>query len=118
MAAKLVAIRLSLDISTSTVVGCLSRATRAVVLPDSTLFGEGVKTRLKEHLMEEAGGCSVSLIRAVKRSRCACLDRQSHYGRRTVSLRYRRFVVFRAVGKLLGGSGGLCRLLSVAPSLA
>ncbi|NPV23927.1 HsdM family class I SAM-dependent methyltransferase [Bradyrhizobium aeschynomenes] len=25
----------------------------AVVLPDGTLFGEGVKTRLKEHLMEE-----------------------------------------------------------------
>src|SRR3984957_20250141 len=26
----------------------------AVVLPDGTLFGEGVKTRLKEHLMEES----------------------------------------------------------------
>jgi type I restriction enzyme M protein len=25
----------------------------AVVLPDGTLFGEGVKTRLKEHLLEE-----------------------------------------------------------------
>ena len=25
----------------------------AVVLPDGSLFGEGVKTRLKEHLMEE-----------------------------------------------------------------
>ena len=25
----------------------------AIVLPDGTLFGEGVKTRLKEHLMEE-----------------------------------------------------------------
>jgi len=25
----------------------------AVVLPDGTLFGEGIKTRLKEHLMEE-----------------------------------------------------------------
>ncbi len=25
----------------------------AVVLPDGTLFGEGVKTRLKEHLMAE-----------------------------------------------------------------
>jgi type I restriction enzyme M protein len=25
----------------------------AVVLPDGTLFGEGVKMRLKEHLMEE-----------------------------------------------------------------
>ena len=25
----------------------------AVVLPDGALFGEGVKTRLKEHLMEE-----------------------------------------------------------------
>ena len=24
-----------------------------MVLPDGTLFGEGVKTRLKEHLMEE-----------------------------------------------------------------
>jgi type I restriction enzyme M protein len=24
-----------------------------VVLPDGSLFGEGVKTRLKEHLMEE-----------------------------------------------------------------
>ena len=24
-----------------------------LVLPDGTLFGEGVKTRLKEHLMEE-----------------------------------------------------------------
>jgi len=28
-------------------------ARAAVVLPDGTLFGEGVKTRLKEHLMEE-----------------------------------------------------------------
>jgi type I restriction enzyme M protein len=29
------------------------RGRAAVVLPDGTLFGEGVKTRLKEHLMEE-----------------------------------------------------------------
>jgi len=27
----------------------------AVVLPDGSLFGEGVKTRLKEHLLEEYG---------------------------------------------------------------
>ena len=33
---------------------CLKQDGRAaVVLPDGTLFGEGVKTRLKEHLMEE-----------------------------------------------------------------
>ena len=33
---------------------CLKPGGRAaVVLPDGTLFGEGVKTRLKEHLMEE-----------------------------------------------------------------
>jgi type I restriction enzyme M protein len=31
----------------------------AVVLPDGTLFGEGVKTRLKEHLLEE---CSLHTI--------------------------------------------------------
>ena len=29
------------------------RGRAAVVLPDGSLFGEGVKTRLKEHLMEE-----------------------------------------------------------------
>jgi type I restriction enzyme M protein len=30
-----------------------TRGRAAVVLPDGTLFGEGVKTRLKEHLLEE-----------------------------------------------------------------
>jgi hypothetical protein len=35
----------------------------AVVLPDGSLFGEGVKTRLKEHLMEECNlGDAESLI--------------------------------------------------------
>jgi type I restriction enzyme M protein len=32
---------------------CSNQAGAAVVLPDGTLFGEGVKTRLKEHLMQE-----------------------------------------------------------------
>ena len=46
----------------------------AVVLPDGTLFGEGVKTRLKEHLMEE---CNLHTIVRLPNSRvqALCLDR-------------------------------------------
>ena len=38
----------------------------AVVLPDGSLFGEGVKTRLKEHLMEE---CNLHTIVRLPNSR-------------------------------------------------
>lgn len=42
------------DLFLALIVRLLKPAGRAaVVLPDGTLFGEGVKTRLKEHLMEE-----------------------------------------------------------------
>jgi type I restriction enzyme M protein len=42
------------DLFLALIVRLLKRDGRAaVVLPDGTLFGEGVKTRLKEHLMEE-----------------------------------------------------------------
>ncbi|MBK1663663.1 DNA methyltransferase [Rhodospirillum rubrum] len=42
------------DLFLALIVRLLKRGGRAaVVLPDGTLFGEGVKTRLKEHLMEE-----------------------------------------------------------------
>jgi type I restriction-modification system DNA methylase subunit len=46
----------------------------AVVLPDGTLFGEGVKTRLKEHLMEE---CNLhTIVRLAQfRVQALCLDR-------------------------------------------
>jgi type I restriction enzyme M protein len=42
------------DLFLALIVRLLKAAGRAaVVLPDGTLFGEGVKTRLKEHLLEE-----------------------------------------------------------------
>ena len=42
------------DLFLALIIRLLKRDGRAaVVLPDGTLFGEGVKTRLKEHLMEE-----------------------------------------------------------------
>jgi type I restriction enzyme M protein len=42
------------DLFLALIVRLLRKGGRAaVVLPDGTLFGEGVKTRLKEHLMEE-----------------------------------------------------------------
>lgn len=42
------------DLFLALIIRLLKRGGRAaVVLPDGTLFGEGVKTRLKEHLMEE-----------------------------------------------------------------
>ncbi len=42
------------DLFLALIIRLLKPAGRAaVVLPDGTLFGEGVKTRLKEHLMEE-----------------------------------------------------------------
>jgi type I restriction enzyme M protein len=42
------------DLFLALIVRLLKRRGRAaVVLPDGTLFGEGVKTRLKEHLLEE-----------------------------------------------------------------
>ncbi len=42
------------DLFLALIVRLLSKDGRAaVVLPDGTLFGEGIKTRLKEHLMEE-----------------------------------------------------------------
>jgi type I restriction enzyme M protein len=46
----------------------------AVVLPDGSLFGEGVKTRLKEHLMEE---CDLHTIVRLPNSvfKPLCLDR-------------------------------------------
>ncbi len=40
----------------------------AVVLPDGSLFGEGVKTRLKEHLMEE---CNLHTIVRLPNSACS-----------------------------------------------
>jgi type I restriction-modification system DNA methylase subunit len=40
----------------------------AVVLPDGTLFGEGVKTRLKEHLMEECNLHTIVRLRPGFRS--------------------------------------------------
>ena len=39
-----------------------------MVLPDGTLFGEGVKTRLKEHLMEE---CNLHTIVRLPNSACS-----------------------------------------------
>ena len=42
----------------------------AVVLPDGSLFGEGVKTRLKEHLMEE---CNLHTIVRLPNSRVQAL---------------------------------------------
>jgi type I restriction enzyme M protein len=42
------------DLLLALIVGLLKTEGRAaVVLPDGSLFGEGIKTRLKEHLMEE-----------------------------------------------------------------
>jgi len=42
------------DLFLALIIRLLKKGGRAaVVLPDGTLFGEGVKTRLKEHLMEE-----------------------------------------------------------------
>src|SRR5258708_12189879 len=42
------------DLFLALIIRLLKPAGRAaVVLPDGSLFGEGVKTRLKEHLMEE-----------------------------------------------------------------
>ena len=46
----------------------------AVVLPDGSLFGEGVKTRLKEHLMAE---CKLhTIVRLTARSGDAVLHRE------------------------------------------
>ncbi len=46
--------RETVDLFLALIVRLLKSGGRAaVVLPDGSLFGEGVKTRLKEHLMEE-----------------------------------------------------------------
>lgn len=42
-----------------------------MVLPDGTLFGEGVKTRLKEHLMEE---CNLHTIVRLSPNNCRFLS--------------------------------------------
>jgi type I restriction enzyme M protein len=54
------------DLFLALIIRLLKPAGRAaVVLPDGTLFGEGVKTRLKEHLMEE---CNLHTIVRVPNS--------------------------------------------------
>ena len=47
----------------------------AVVLPDGSLFGEGVKTRLKEHLMEE---CNLHTIVRLPNQRLQALRLNRH----------------------------------------
>jgi type I restriction enzyme M protein len=43
----------------------------AVVLPDGSLFGEGVKTRLKEHLMQECNLHTIVRLPGIARTRSA-----------------------------------------------